>query len=562
MKPVFHLALFFFLGWYCFPVTLSAQFGSYSIRFVKPDSADSYILHNDTLQTIEMFLRGSVDGQEYWGFTEENLHLFEIIGDDTFKLEVVSMARELNPVVSRDQEVLYVRARSQKNLHGELRTYLAQWVDTEDNSQILASDEESRNWAEEAGLPFNLVNRFSFLDLFFLGLTILVTLLLLLSEGIPLLRKLNFKRKYVKPFHTLQRSNERRLHPITGVALDPEEKVVEYCDREICCIPFSIWERRDYQCLHFPDICNGVLRTGEKKFFTQSTIFRQLNWLWFGALGGFLAWVIFHIAQAVVGGILSGATARLTCLGIGAGLGITFALSWVEERGFGGDFSWRRIIFRTLAGTIISAIIFLLGSLLIRQEAGLAFLWLFFCVALGAVLSFRSSIERNRGLVSGAIAGVISTLVYITIINLFKDAELALMLALVGVGATLGWTIMQVVRRMEKIELQVLSPADRAGTIIPLDKYLNAGERVKIGKDGKSCPYARIKWAEDDDPVLPQHIELFLLNNKVHLRTLPDAEVLVNNKLLDNGQGIPLEGGERIQLGRKSKTSFKYLQKN
>ena len=542
------------------PCLLSGQAPKYEIQFVKPDSASGFFIHNEEQQTIDLFLRGALDNYPYWTFTTDMVKFREIVRGDTLDLEVKSLIRESSPLFSSTEDVLHVSTRSRANFHDSPRTYLVEWVDGE---RILASDSQTQNWAEAGGLGFNLVRRFSFLDLFFLGLTVLAVLLLILSEGVPLLRRLDFERKYVKPYFEVQRNNERRLHPVTGIPLGAEEKVVAFCNREICNMPLSLWERKNFQCWHYPDQCNGVARIGVQKFFTQSHNFKQLNWLWFGALGGFLAWVIFILLQEPVASMLSGSraiTRELTSLGIGIGLGVTFALSWVEERGLAGDASWRRILFRTGLGGVISALIFYLGSLPIRsQDWGMAVLWVVFCVILGGILSFRSSIQWRRGLISGAIAGAVSALIYLIIMKTFPSAELAILLALITMGGLLGWTILQVVSQMERIELQVLSPTYRAGTIYSLDKWLHAGERITIGRDGKTCQRVRIKW--EDDFVLPQHLELFMLNNKVHLLALPEAEVWVNNQNIKNGQGIALEGGERIQLGRHSTTTFKYMQK-
>ena len=237
-------------------------------------------------------------------------------------------------------------------------------------------------------------------------------------------------------------------------------------------------------------------------------------------------------------------------------------LSWVEERGQGRSLSWGRILLRTFIGALIAALIFyggyFLADIIGQSWISTPIVWLVFCLILGAILSINSTIPLKRGLLSALAAGAISAIIYGISLFTLDSAETVRLLTYIVLGAVFGWGILQVVSQLQTIELEVLSPSHRSGFSYPVDKWLQAGEKIIIGRDMKQCK-VRVKW--DDDFVLPHHAELDMRNNKVYIKPLEDAELWVNDRPVERNSSLALSGGERIRLGRHSQTAFKYLQK-
>ncbi len=529
------------------------------ISFVPP-----HVERNDTTNTVDLYLRAKRNNQLFWDFDEDELKAFEIVNGKKIELEVFFKGPVTNVSKFKEGGERYlVQTRSERNYHREPRNYIVYWYSND--GAMIDSTSHIQNWSDAEA--FNLVDRFSFLDALLIGLLSIAVLLLVLSEFIPLLRIYNFYRKFVFPYSKVQKKDERKLNPITGRPIPPDEKVVVKCDRENCGVPLRVWKQKNYQCFHCPDICEGSVNVGFKEFFDQLGIFRRLNWLWFGALGGLLAFLIYFSIINLFDldpGKSDHSVWIYVTLGFSIGVGLTSMLAWVEERGE-GTFSRLKIFSKTLIGAIVSTALFFIAHNVQSSEyqlgnLGIAFFWLLNCVFIGGILSFWSSVSRGRGVLSGLIAGLVSSIGYFLILLLFPDpdAEMSRILTLVIAGGLLGLVIIQVITQLDKIELEVLSPKYRKGLVYSLDNYLNSNENVIIGSDMKRSQ-ARVKW--DDTYVYPQHAELTMNNNRVFIKPLGDAEILVNDRLLVSENSQQLNGGEKIQLGRHSHTVFKYTQK-
>lgn len=512
------------------------------------------VYYDEQSQTVDLFFVASIGQRQFWDFYDKNLVIKEVIGKDTLSLPIVFQGKIKDPALFGERDVYQLKTRSSRNMHRELRVYVIKWQSPDQNRITLGQLSVRKNWSVFD--PFSLQRNFSFGDVLVLSLLILALILLILSELLPKINILIFKRKYVVPFSQVQKNGDRKLNPITGKPLQPNDLVVHRCNREICNIPLHIWEHRKYQCFHCPDKCDGDAHIWTRKFFHQKGGSKKLNWLWFGAAGGTFAWLI----NELVAPLFSSGLFENMVLGFSIGLAYTFMLSWVEELGQGRTLSLGRILLRTLAGSIMGALLFWIVSLINSSNLFNAIAWLIFCVLLGAIVSIRSSIDWKRGALSGLIAGAVSGLIYYLFPLLFPNPEASLvkMITLMIAGAVLGQGVIQVVKQLEKIELQVVAPAYRSGMAFALDNFLKTGKKVLIGKDMKSCT-VRVKW--DDDYVLAHHAELRMANNKVYIKALGDAEIWVDENPIQKGKDMLVTGGEMIRLGRNSKTVFKYLQK-
>ncbi|MEO1587311.1 MAG: hypothetical protein AAFS00_08500, partial [Bacteroidota bacterium] len=71
--------------------------------------------------------------------------------------------------------------------------------------------------------------------------------------------------------------------------------------------------------------------------------------------------------------------------------------------------------------------------------------------------------------------------------------------------------------------LFVLAPSYRSGWVFELDRWLQAGEEVVIGQHKKNI--IKIKW--EDDFALPHHARLKMVNDKVTIEPIENAELWI-----------------------------------
>ena len=532
------------------------SFGQQEIIDILPIGPESEVIHDEQLHTIDILLTAETAEIPFWDFDNENLVVLEKIGATIDSLPVVFQGRIQDKSAFGEKEIYQLKTQSKTNYHKEERTYIVKWIAKDNKGRTLASDEATKNWLDIGG-GFSLQETYSFADIFVLGALVLSLLLLLLSELIPVFRKMSFRRQYVTPYSQIQKAGERTLHPITGQELRPNEEVVVMCSNGTCRVPYDIWKKSGYKCIYYPDKCSGSANIGFRQFFQQAGYFKKLNWLWFGAVGGLLAWSIAYLLED--GGLFSKELATALPMGIGLGIGLTFMLTWVDEKG--RDVSILRILLKTVVGVLAAGLLFFSSVAvgIANTAIGMAVTWIIFCVLLGAILSIQSSISWLRGIISGLIAGIASGLIYLLFANLIQEAELVRMITFVLLGGVLGLGIIQVVKQLDKIELELLAPSARSGLVFALDKWLNKGEKIIIGKDIKRSN-VRVKW--EDDYVQPSHAELSMKNNQVFIKPLGDAEIWVNDTPLNRERSKSIKGGDRIRLSRVGPTLFKYLQKS
>ena len=142
------------------------------------------------------------------------------------------------------------------------------------------------------------------------GVILLLLLLLGLSELIPAYRIFKFKQAYVKPYakvrahRKMEETPNMKIHkhveedPFTKATLQDDDQVVDKCQHLHL---WGSWKNNGYSCSYYPNCkadlganCQSEHRDmGIGKFFFQEGVFKKLNWLWFGCLGGWLAWCIW-----------------------------------------------------------------------------------------------------------------------------------------------------------------------------------------------------------------------------------------------------------------------------
>ncbi len=271
---------------------------------------------------------------------------------------------------------------------------------------------------------------------FILGIAFVGLVLGAMVWLVPWNRKREFNRRYVVPYQ--EQSGVRKRDPLSGEVFQAGEMVVVKCPRVTSSI--ATWEYVGNQCPQYPRClsfdppCEGHgAPDAHDKFTSMKGIFRRLNWLWYGMVGGLLAWAVlafinvfgyngyYNVVQALFrqslqkGGQLVQDLNRFIVnlsneliIGTALGAGICLALSYIEEKSQPRRFSWVRVMVRTLAGIVVSLLVFLVGFYLQyngiidnRIMAGLL-TWALFGLAVGAIMSVESSITLSRGLLGGA----------------------------------------------------------------------------------------------------------------------------------------------------------------
>ncbi|MEM7659950.1 MAG: FHA domain-containing protein, partial [Bacteroidota bacterium] len=376
----------------------------------------------------------------------------------------------------------------------------------------------------------------------------------------------------------VKEAGRRRRDPITDDLFEDDDLVVTKCDQWHS---LESWEYHNFQCVNFPDCQNRaepclhgeITQTETYQFFNQQGVFRALNWLWFGSLGGLIAWGLWAgftnlgfsgfrqlstiLAQAAGLGDFDYIVARDTLMGFSLGFGLTFALSWVEERGQSSQMSWLKIMLRSLLGAVVALLVFLLGfflykSLGLHEYLGGLITWLLFGIGLGVVLSIRSTIEITRGLLGGLIAAIVAFNIFYFIGYLFDALEFAKMLSFIVLGGFLGVIVVAVVHNLEDFELEYISPA-KYSRVNPISKWLRANMDIYIGSD-QGC-YVFIKWP--DEYVEPRHAKLSFDGQQVFIE--PYHEVLVGPRPIPLNKPYALQHNDIIQLGRHSISRMKFI---
>lgn len=421
-----------------------------------------------------------------------------------------------------------------------------------------------------------------------LGLGILITALAIFSFAIPVWQRAQFRKHYVQPYQL--EPGRRRTDPLTKLPIEPGELVVNKCSQ---IIPLATWEGLNWQCPNYPECmqiaqmqCKGEgAPESTHNFFSLQGVFRRLNWLWFGAVGGFLGWIVFALFkifdfewyktwlktiyqtyEKIVSGVNTvpdlNAFADNALIGIAFGFGLSSMLAFVEERGQARKISWLRIAMRILLGTLLSSLVFMVGFFLqYEQIIPNAFLvglltWLLFGLTLGFVLSFKSSISYRQGLPGGMVAALLGFLIYTGIAAFTDDYHLAKLISLLAQGAVLGWVLVTVTTRLEDFELEFIAPR-KYQRIVPISKWLKSKSNLEVVIGTEQGAYVYIGWA--DPNVQTRHAELRYDKGIVSIEAF--GETLVRGVLVPLHKKIPLNSGDVIQLGRNGQTVLQFKEK-
>ena len=318
----------------------------------------------------------------------------DLTKDNTDKTVLAETADDLVGIIlgllaNYSSDYMFRLAPSCNEYRGESRRLMLKWISTGFSKPKLAVKEYALgSTVKPIYLGTQEKDVYYWLIWAAVGLAIVSGLLALLIYLIPYFQKREFANKYVIPYK--QEGNLVKRDPITQDAFEEGEKVVVKC-RQITSL--ATWEALGYcpnypNCMEYNDPCNGI--GGEEvqgSFFAQQGKNRVLNWLWFGAVGGYVAW-LFNAASEflalewldkIVSNVLTSGAPRKSIesyqggdnllenisvlndtalVGVFLGSFLILALTIAEEKGQTRKFSIGRVIVRALIGVFLSLLLF------------------------------------------------------------------------------------------------------------------------------------------------------------------------------------------------------------
>lgn len=540
------------------PVILFAQLESFKI---------DTILSNPDDGTIDFHVRAIDEKGQKLNLNGLNTRVYEITPSQELKeTEIFLVDRNTDPL-----RTIVKISTGQRVSMGEKREYLINWNDGEKRAQKAYKSPGTPNYPN--GLYRLGIN--DWMNLIVVGLLSVTLLYVTLGQLYPLYKQLVFKKKFVRPYFEVKEEGRTRYDPITGEPFNNSEKVVIKCQR------MTSWESWKYnghqcpdypKCMHASDPCReGRREYAYDNFFEQQGEYRLFNWLWFGSVGGFSAWLVWASVRLILPQNIYTANEPgipfdwfyEMFLGAALGIGLTLFLAFVEEKGLFRALSWNRIVIRGLLGTLGGIIAFALGleisqfipemnlelDLYLKGLPSYALLGIF----IGAVLAYKSSIKLSRSLTGGVVAAVMGYSLYFMIVQLFQSPEWGRMLGFVVLGTILGIMIVSVVYQKSDYILEIISPP-KFNRTLSLNKWLDGGENVMIGSDPSCQIY--IKW--QDPSVNYRHALLKLLKGAVVL--IAQEELYLNERMVRKNQEVRLKKGDIIRLGRGGATQLRFYE--
>lgn len=425
------------------------------------------------------------------------------------------------------------------------------------------------------------------------GFLFLLAIFFVLSIIYPILEEKKFVKKYVSPYYPV--NNVVKLDTMTNEPIVRGTLVVTRC-KEI--VPYYIWKGLGNQCPSYPECmdylgCDGCGKSDTSyRFFSQSGNMKKFNWLFYGACGGFIAWMLTLLLTPLLFRLDFGALfqwlhadhtghkialssfgeniARQAGAGLGIGLGLSAALVMADYIScIIRSHLWIYLL-KIITCGFLNALAFGLIHAVSIQFSVSPFLsgflsWAAFALIVSLTLSAASpSIRFKRAILAAGSGVLLSFFLYhlsTKIINLgYNDfspnrqlfIEFAKIIRLIVLGALTGFIVTNVLNKLEEYELVLQAPDQVSGRAIPISKILNSRAAVTIGSSPKNLIF--IKWT--DPGAEESHASVGLTNEGVILTAF--AEIIVNKEYLNKGSRHLLKDKDIIQLGRHSSTLMQF----
>lgn len=359
-------------------------------------------------------------------------------------------------------------------------------------------------------------------------------------------------------------------------------------------------------CIYYPTKCKiGTGPKGVSDFTNQRGFYKKLWWTVFGIAGGFLTWGLWALFETKRGiayeaildkyvakaGILKffgflgtqdsafevtrkvresyvSPLAENMVMGILLAISLTIVFAFSEElsQGRGRRLFFKilaytgRILLRAICAGILAGAIAFGGTMMhffLLPDLGYipgVLMTMLIGVAVGTILSIRSTIRFARGLWGGALSGFIAfTLYYVLFLSIrIADYEWAMLTAWLVMGGILGYILSKIISRLENAEIEY-QQSGKQPRVVKIIQYLKAEEEVTVGRSDSAI--VRVKGRTND--LHATYAKIIMRADMVYIDPI-EPEVFVNDKLVRMNRLTPLSNDDRITFGEKSETELIY----
>ena len=451
------------------------------------------------------------------------------------------------------------------------------------------------------GVPVDSKNLLSVAIL--IGLGILTLLFVVAAVLFPKFKEAVFKKKYVLKYkdHIKRASLDPEMIQDCGWCgeeIKPNENVVTKCNHVQ---HYACWKDKEIagnKCFNHPQMC----KKGVQKIYTATDFFQQkgetmhLNWMLFGAIGTFIAWILITLIFGMETNKYADFITNLLSNFFGKGLDERLQAELIERKYF--DLFYMNTLVGTIIGAILSTIfsyleakqkrinIMAILKILLRGIIGavggfMAFLigsffhslintdyisqfvsWLTFSLLLGIILSIGTSIKLKDSILGGLLATVVGFQFLFFIQLLPINNTFGQLFAYIIFGAIIGTTISVVVEKMEKFSLEIITSdfKRKEGHKIRIHKWMTgvSKQNVYIGK-GKDN-HIELDWEDN----VADRVAQLANEDGVYLTALedennPENQVKLNGRLLQQNKQRKVQNGDIIIIGG---TSLKYFEED
>lgn len=434
----------------------------------------------------------------------------------------------------------------------------------------------------------------------------------------------DFRKKYVKPYWEVKTEGTRRYDPLTKFPFRDDDLVVVRCEHMTS---LETWQyegrkgggsgnntKRGNRCIYYPNKCeSGHGPGGSADFFYQLGIFKQLMWVFLGALGGFLGWAAWALFETTSKTLYPAMVNQVSAwpqlqadFGI-AGLSeptrdslrmvrervvepffdhliiaalasmlivflIAIANESVQARGsFRGMVMVRgilRSVLRALVAGLVGIVIFagmsVLQAYVFTQRPYLPGLlaMILLGMLLARILTIRSGIRHLRGMAAGFLAGFVAFHVYYLPIMLFhaRGNELPKMFAFISFGAILALILSRGSPPLEASEMEVWTRRKRYGKVHITD-LLRKNEEVSIGRGPTATVRMKVRHtlAVNAPANITQTFARLTMRNEV-VYIEPEIFTEINGEPVAPNERRPLFDGDKIEFKHRSPSHLRYVE--
>ncbi len=420
------------------------------------------------------------------------------------------------------------------------------------------------------------------------GLILILLVLIIIQLIWPLINNqlfmLKYRKRYIPP-----PAEQKRTCPYCLDPIHERDLVIKKCDH---IVHHSCWNTNDHMCPEFGQNCTA----GKQNYFDINDPFARknkvfyLNWVFYGLLGGFFSYVAYLLVKDLefwhktvntmvnwFAGEMHSAhygyehkLAPLYPIGTVLGFFLTFLFAWAEDFRKKKAITVFLMLVRSVIGSLIGFIAFIIGSLFIillgKPEP--YFLvdwipWLIFGVLLGLSLSVKTTIHWKHGLLGGLFSIIFSFIMLYSLGYTFAGvlSYIAPIISFMLYGAGLGGSIATVRSTAEQYFLKILN-GPKSGTHIAIHKWMSSQSglnEVYIGS-ANACEI-QMNW-EKSNEIAGKHAKIYL-NLDRKMPVIVSLEKGATTLYDDRVEMIP--GKEYDLLNSTtftiSETAFQYVEK-